>query len=38
MPVNSLIGTAAIFGAAVAITWPGIRDLFFELPLVRKQR
>jgi len=34
LAVNSLIGTAAIFG--VAITWPGIRDLLLGLPLARK--
>jgi hypothetical protein len=33
-----LILAAAMLGGAIAMTWPGIRDLFFGLPLVRKQR
>jgi hypothetical protein len=39
LAVNSLIASAAILGgAAIAIAWPGIRELSLGLPLVRKQR
>jgi hypothetical protein len=39
LAVNSLIASAAILGgAAIAIAWPGIRELFLGLPLERKER